>query len=208
MWICESHISLSHKHRNAENTDVNDYLSSDAETIIYEEPIIKRRNPKRKDDPMQRFGTKKFMKNVGDSYDVQFIKQVPMHPRDRLERGTKNAHRDDDDVEFIKQVPMHPRDRLERATKNAQKDNDDVEFIWDEKELKIARENVSALMRGKFVFDPEVFLNKTVLFDTSKVSEEKIVHKILESLPADNNYIYWIHERGTNSFSLKREDGT
>ena len=103
---------------------------------------------------------------------------------------------------------MHPRDRLERATKNAQKDNDDVEFIWDEKELKIARENVSTLMRGKFVFDPEVFLNKTVLFDTSKVSEEKRVHKILESLPADNNYIYLIHERGTNSFSLKREDGT
>ena len=75
-----------------------------------------------------------------------------------------------------------------------------------EKELKIARENVSVLMGGKFVFDPEVFLNKTVLFDTSKVSEEKIVDKILESLPADNNSIYLIHEPGRNSFSLRRED--
>ena len=48
-------------------TDVNDDLSSDAEAIIYEEPIVKRRNPKRKGDPMQRFDTKRFMKNVGDS---------------------------------------------------------------------------------------------------------------------------------------------
>ena len=78
---------------------------------------------------MQRFDTKKFMKNVSDNYDVQFIKQLPMHPRYRLAKATKNVQRDDDDVEFIKQVPMHPRDRLERATKNAQKDNDDVEFI-------------------------------------------------------------------------------
>ena len=57
------------------------------------------------------------MKNVGDSYDVQFVKEVPMHPRDRLARATKNAHRDDDDIEFIKQVPMYPRDRLVRTTK-------------------------------------------------------------------------------------------
>ena len=52
------------------------------------------------------------MKNVGDSYDVQFIKQVPMHPRDRLARATKNAQRDDDNIEFIKQLPMDPKDRL------------------------------------------------------------------------------------------------
>ena len=49
---------------------------------------------------MQRFDTKKFMENVGDSYDVQFIKQVPMHPRHWLARITKNAQ-DDDDVTFI-----------------------------------------------------------------------------------------------------------
>ena len=53
--------------------------------------MIKLRKPERKGDPMQRFGTKKIMKNVGDSYDIQFTKQVPMHPRDRLARATKNA---------------------------------------------------------------------------------------------------------------------
>ena len=98
-----------------------------------------------------------------------------MHPKDRLARVTKNAQRDDDDIEFIKQVPMHPGDRLARATRNAQGD-DDVKFIKQvpahprdrsgektktlkclrnrmrEKELKIARENVSVLMWGKICF--------------------------------------------------------
>ena len=76
-----------------------------------------------------------------------------------------------------------------------------------EKELKVAGENVSALMRRKFVFNSELFLNKTVLFDTLKVSKKKIVGKILERNPADNNDIYLIHEPGTNSFPLRREDG-
>ena len=118
-----------------------------------------------------------------------------MHPRDRLARTSKNVQ-GDDDVKFIKQVPAHPRDRLRRKTKTLKHPRDRMR----EKELKITRENVSALMRGKFVFDLEVFLNKTVLFDTSKVSEEKIVDKILESVPADKNDIYLIHEPGTNSF--------
>ena len=123
------------------------------------------------------------------SDDIEFVKQVPVHPRDRLTRATKKAQ--SDDVEFVKQVPVHPRDRLARATK------EDVEFLkqitlhprnrlrrktkilkhpkdrMKEKELKVARDNVSALIQGKFVLDPERFLNKTVFFDTSKVDEEK-----------------------------------
>ena len=77
-----------------------------------------------------------------------------------------------------------------------------------EKELKIARENVSALMRGKFVFVFEVFLNKTVVFDTSKIDEEKIIDRILEYIPDDNDNSYLIHEPGTNAFPLRREHGT
>ena len=58
------------------------------------------------------------MENVDD---VQFVKQVPVHPRDRLARATKKAH--SDNREFVKQVFVHPRDRLTRATK------EDVEFL-------------------------------------------------------------------------------
>ena len=99
------------------SANVNDgvNLLSNAETTISEEPIIKLRNPKRKSTPLQGFDAKTFMKNVGDSYDVQFIKQVPIHPRDRLARATKKAQ--SHDVEFAKQVPVHPRNRLAWATK-------------------------------------------------------------------------------------------
>ena len=51
---------------------------------------------------------------MGDSYNVQFIKQVPMHPRGRLVRATKNSQ-GDDDVKFTKnQTHAHPTDRLRR----------------------------------------------------------------------------------------------
>ena len=40
--------------------------------------------------------------------DILFLKQVPVHPRDRLGRKTK------DEVEIVKQVPLHPGERLKR----------------------------------------------------------------------------------------------
>ena len=45
------------------------------------------------------------------SDDVEFVKQAPVHPRDRLARATK------EDVEFLKQIALHPRNRLRRKTK-------------------------------------------------------------------------------------------
>ena len=126
-----------------------------------------------------------------------------MHPRDRLARATKNAQ-GDDGVKFIKQVLAHLRNKLRRKTKTLKVSRDRM----GEKELKIARKDVSALMRGKFTFDPEVFLNKTVLFDTSKIDEEKIIDRILENIPDDNGNSYLIHEPGTNAFLLRRKDGT
>ena len=44
--------------------------------------------------------------------DVVFVKQVPMHPRDRIKKLAK-----DDDVVFVKQVPLHLRDRLKKKTR-------------------------------------------------------------------------------------------
>ena len=47
-----------------------------------------------------------------------------------------------------------------------------------------------------------------MLFDTSKIDEEKIIDRILENIPGDNDDIYLIHEPGTNAFLLRREDET
>ena len=75
----------------------------------------------------------------------------------------------EDDVVFIKQVPVHPKDRLKKKTKT-------LKYLGHRlktEELQVARDNVSALMEGKFNFSPEQFLNKMILFDISKVNEEK-----------------------------------
>ena len=75
------------------------------------------------------------------------------------------------------------------------------------KELQIARDNVTAFMAWKFSFSPEKLLNKAILFDVSRVNEGKIMDKIIKNLPSTNDYFYIIHEPFTNSFSLRREDG-
>ena len=60
------------------------------------------------------------------------------------------------------------------------------------REQQIARENVSALMNGKFSFDPKKTLNKTLLFDTLLLGNDDFCIE---------------HSVNSNSFPLKREDG-
>ena len=53
-------------------------------------------------------------KKIADLNDkVEFIKQVPVHPRERLKKLSYLKG----EVVFFKQVPLHPRNRLERQTK-------------------------------------------------------------------------------------------
>ena len=62
-------------------------------------------------------------------------------------------------------------------------------------------------MRGKVDFSIKNILNKTLLFDTSKINEEVIIDKITGSLSDPLNDEYYIdHLDSTNSFTLKRED--
>ena len=51
--------------------------------------------------------------------NVEFIKQVHVHPRDRLAQNSKKISKKikDDEIEFIKQVTVHPRNRLVRNSK-------------------------------------------------------------------------------------------
>ena len=84
---------------------------------------------------------------------------------------------------------VHPRDKMKNEA------------------VQIARENVSALMNEKLVFDPKKTLNKTLLFDTSKIDEKLIMDKIIQALPPDNDEFYIEHPEGSNSFTLKIEDG-
>ena len=75
------------------------------------------------------------------------------------------------------------------------------------REQQIARENASAIMNGKFSFDPKEILNKPLPFDTTKIDEQITMDMIIHALPADNDDFYTEHPIGSNSFTLKREDG-
>ena len=97
----------------------------------------------------------------------------------------------------------HPRDRGKRKFKRLTY----LKNRMQNKELQIARDNVLTLMAGKFSFSPEKLLNKTIFFDVSRFDEEKTMDKLIENLPSTNDGFYIIHEPGTNSFSLRCEDG-
>ena len=117
-------------------------------------------------------------------------------------QGLQNNKKEKEEVKFVKQVPLHPRERLKRAANKFQHPRDKMK-----REQQIARENVSALMNGEFSFDPKKILNKTVMFDTTKIDEEIIMDIIICALPADNNDFYIEYPIGSNSFTLKRKDG-
>ena len=80
---------------------------------------------------------------------------------------------------------VHPRDKMKN------------------KAAKRARDNASALMNEKLVFYPKKILNKTLLFDISKIGEELIMDKIMQALPPGNDEFYIEHPKGSNSFTLK-----
>ena len=57
-------------------------------------------------------------------------------------------------------------------------------------------------MNGKLSFDPKKILNKTLLFDTI------IMDMIIRALAANNDDFYIERLVGSNSFTLKTEDGS
>ena len=116
---------------------------------------------------------------------VEFIKQVPLHPRERLKRATKNQN----EIRFIKQVLVHPRGRNKR------------------KEKKIIGKNTNLLSKNEFDFSPKKIWNKVLLFDTLRVDDKVIMDKIIEKLPKDNDRYYIEHVTDSNKFILRKENG-
>lgn len=56
-------------------------------------------------------------KNISSEEEVEFIKKVPLHPRERLSRNLKSAILEQvkqNEVEFVKKVTLNPRDKLRR----------------------------------------------------------------------------------------------
>ena len=121
---------------------------------------------------------------------AEFIKKVPLCLRECLKReiksqdkSAKKAKNEENDVELMKQVPSHPRDKLKKKTKKLPLIHPRDRF--KRKMLQVAVEN------GKFNFAPKKILNKNLVFDTSRIDEGKMIDKIIESLPTDNDERCW-----------------
>ena len=113
-----------------------------------------------------------------------------VHAQDRLRKKTKN----------IKQTLVHPGDKFKKATNKLKHTRNRMKNI----ESKIGRQNVSRVMRGKFNFSSKKLLNKTLIFDTTKINEEIIMDKIIEALNDKTNDEFYIeHPLGSNYFTLE-----
>ena len=72
------------------------------------------------------------------------------------------------------------------------------------REQEIVENNLKLLLSAKFDFYPEEILDKLLLFNLKKRSEEKIIDSILEKMP-DKNSIYYIeHREGTNTCRIEK----
>ena len=71
------------------------------------------RNFKRKCEPIEYSESNK--KSKSRNNDIMFIQQIPMNLRDRLKK--LNKLRKTDEVKFIKQLLLHPAERLKRKEK-------------------------------------------------------------------------------------------
>ena len=59
---------------------------------------------------------KLILKNKNQSKGIEYIKKVPLHPRECLKR--KKRIKQELEIQYVKTVPQHPRDRLSRRLKN------------------------------------------------------------------------------------------
>ena len=96
-------------------TDIDkiDLKKTSAPQQAAEKIMKKYRNLKRKSKTFEYREPNKRSKSWNN--DIMFIKQIPMHPRDRLKK--LNKLRKTDEVKFIKQLPLHPAERLKRKEK-------------------------------------------------------------------------------------------
>ena len=75
-------------------------------------------------------------------------------------------------------------------------------------QIRASNENTENLMLGEFNFDPKEILHKKLIFDTTIIDEEMIIHRIIDAINDPFNDKYWIeHKPGTNYFTLRLENG-
>ena len=70
---------------------------------------------------------------LAENDKAEFLKQVPLHPKERLKKARKQQNK----VRFIKEVQVHPRGRIRR------------------KEKEIIDKNINLLLKDELDFSPK-----------------------------------------------------
>ena len=90
-------------------------------------------------------------------------------------------------LRLLREKQTHPRDRKKAI------------------EIKLAKNNSKAIISGTFGFDPEDYLDKSLLFDLKKASEEKIFDTLIEKM-LDNDKSHIEHREGANAFRIRKDE--
>ena len=120
---------------------------------------------------------KLIQRSKDQSKEIEYIKNVPLHPRECLKR--KNRLKDEPELKCLKTVPSHPRDRLSRR-------------------LKIAPGNI--VCDEEFLKEFPYFKKKIRVSETDKIKRrEAIFDKILKQMgpETDKYYVKYNQDLGT-----------
>ena len=119
---------------------------------------------------------------MGEYYEEKHLKEAKHVPENKIEtfKRIKNCKKATD-------VPTHSQDRKKVI------------------ERKMEKSNSKPIVSGTFDFDPEDYLEKSLLFDLKKTSEEKFVNARIEKIP-DNDKYYIEHREGTNPFYIRKDE--
>ena len=97
----------------------------------------------------------------------------------------------------------HKQGQLNQKSKKQQLDIQLKEKNFVNKKWQRIIQNCCYL--GNLTLIPEEILDKPLLFDLKKTSEEKIFDSILEKIPDKNDNYYIEHREGTNAFRTRKD---
>ena len=81
----------------------------------------------------------------------------------------------------------------------------ELKKLLEKKKKKIAKKNSKSILLDTLDFDPEEYLDKSLLFNLRKTSKEKIFDAILEKILDNDNY-YIKHKECTNGFRIRKDE--
>ena len=133
-------------------------------------------------------------------------KQVGKNYRERVKQRMGEYY----EKKPLKEAKYVPENKVEtfKRIKNCNKTTDVPTYSRDRKkviERKMEKNNSKSIVSGTFDFDPEDYLDKSLLFDLKKTSEEKIFNAIIEKIP-DNADYFIEHREGTNAFRIRKDE--